>query len=157
MYEGKPWPEDSDELRDLIALGRAERPAIADLDIWNEIKPYVVHGMYAGASRQHVYLMTQTPEKFINRWKKRPVRCSNPDCNDLFPCIRKHLNGKQWSIHVSGPLNGHPQCRNRNETRMQTLWLYLVTGQAMRSPRVARARKDARQSLFDFLSELEDR
>jgi|SRR5688572_1109635 len=143
------FEEGSDELARLEELGQVVRPAIAEFDDWPALSEYVVQSVAAGASRGHVYLKTQTPPTLIELWVRRYVKCSNPHCTNKFPAIRKHLNGERWSIHVSGPENdGHKRCRHRIETKRQTQWLYLVTKQVVRSPRIAKSRENARQGLF---------
>lgn len=143
------FEEGSIELAREEEEGRAVRPAIARFDDWPTLQKYVVQSIAAGASRGHVYLRKDTPQALIELWVKRYVRCSNPECTNKFPAIRKHKNGDGWSIHVSGPIDdGHGRCRHRIETKRSTQWLYLVTRQANRSPRIRKATEDARQALL---------
>lgn len=144
------FEEGSEELKTLEQLGKAVRPAIADLCEWTEILPWIVRSETAGASRSHVYLRTDTPEPLIKRLLKVHVECANSNCNNTFAVIRKHLNGRQFSVHVSGPGAQHDRCHKCQETKDKTLWLYLVAGQAGRSPRVQKAREDSRQRLMDI-------
>lgn len=142
--------EASVELARLVENGKAERPAIAKLTEWKELREWVVHATCAGASRGHIYIRRDAPAKLIKRLQKVHVDCANPECPIRFPAIRKHLNGEQWSIHVTGPKQGnaHRHCSHRKEANIQTEWLYFVTKQAGQSPRMKKAREDSRQGLM---------
>lgn len=142
--------EGSEELKTLELLGKIIKPAIADPAEWPEILPWIVRSESAGASRSHVYLRSDTPEGLIQRLRKIHVECANSKCNNTFAVIRKHEDGRLWSIHVSGPRDLHKKCNTCEETKKKTLWIYLVAGQAGQSPRVKKAREDSRQRLMDF-------
>jgi len=144
------FQEDSEEMRTLEVIGKIIRPAIADLDEWPELLRYIVRAETAGASRGHVYLEAHTPASLIQRLRKRYVKCSNSNCNDEFIAIRKHANARLWSIHVSGPGDAHKHCHKCAETKKKTLWVYLVSGQAGRSPRVRKASEDTLQRVMDL-------
>lgn len=143
------FEEDSVELLRIEELGLAIRPAIAKLPEWSRLREVIVHAKSAGASRGHVYVRSDASPALIERLQKVHVSCSNPECVLRFPAIRLHRNGTRWSIHVSGiETNGHGACRHRKETKLQTEWLYLVTKQAVRGPRLAKAIKNSDQGLF---------
>lgn len=137
-------------VRTLEAEGKAIRPAIAELPKWSEILKWIVAAQNAGASRGHVYLRSDTPPALIKDLSNTYIACSNSECNDKFQAIRKHRNARLWSIHVSGPDQAHNHCHHCKETKLKTEWLYIVSEQAGRSPRMKRACDNARQRVFDL-------